>query len=83
MPTPDDPEDSAARWELLMTTFYLRAQGEDVGKSYSEFRKEFDHHIAYVDADNADGRRSAYIMFPHSHALTVTLGRRRTNRQES
>jgi tetratricopeptide (TPR) repeat protein len=48
-----NPEEPAARWELLMTTFYLRGQGEDVAKSYSEFREEFDRHIAYVDADNA------------------------------
>jgi tetratricopeptide (TPR) repeat protein len=48
-----NPEDSAARWELLMTTFYLRGQGEDVGKSHREFRGEFDRHIAHVDGDNA------------------------------
>lgn len=36
-----------------MTTFYLRGQGEDVGKSYSEFREEFNRHIAHVDAENA------------------------------
>jgi tetratricopeptide (TPR) repeat protein len=48
-----NPEDPAARWELLMTTFYLRGQGEDVGKGYSEFREEFDRHIVLIDADNA------------------------------
>jgi len=48
-----NPQDPAARWELLMTTFYLRGQGENVGKSYSEFREEFDRYIAQVDADNA------------------------------
>jgi len=48
-----NPREPAGRWELLMTTFYLRGQGEDVAKSYSEFRAEFDRHIAYVDADNA------------------------------
>jgi len=48
-----NPEDSAARWELLMTTFYLRGQGDDVGKSYSEFREEFNCHIVYVDTDNS------------------------------
>ena len=36
------PGHSAATRELLMSTFYLRGQGEDVGKSYSEFRAEFD-----------------------------------------
>lgn len=48
-----NPEDPAARWELLMATFYLRGQGEDVAKSYTEFREEFDCHITYVDPDNA------------------------------
>jgi len=48
-----NPEDSAGRWELLMTTFYLRDKGEDIGKSYSEFREEFDRHIAYVATDDA------------------------------
>jgi tetratricopeptide (TPR) repeat protein len=48
-----NPENSAARRELLMTTFYLRGQGEGVGKSYSEFRAEFDCHIAHVDAEDA------------------------------
>jgi tetratricopeptide (TPR) repeat protein len=48
-----NPQDSAARWELLMTTFYLRGHGEDVGKSYSEFREDFDRHIAHVDAESA------------------------------
>lgn len=48
-----NPEDPAGRWELLMTTFYLRRQGEDVVKTYSGFRAEFDRHIAYIDADNA------------------------------
>ncbi|WP_236002388.1 tetratricopeptide repeat protein [Paraburkholderia elongata] len=36
-----------------MTTFYLRGQGDNVTKSYSEFREEFDRHIAHVDAYNA------------------------------
>jgi tetratricopeptide (TPR) repeat protein len=36
-----------------MTTFYLRGQGEDVGRSYSEFREEFDRHIAHVETDHA------------------------------
>jgi len=48
-----NPNDPAGRWELLMTTFYLRGKGEDVGKSYSEFRKEFDRHIAHLDAEHA------------------------------
>ncbi|MGC5802687.1 tetratricopeptide repeat protein [Ralstonia pseudosolanacearum] len=48
-----NPEDPAARWELLMTTFYLRGQGESVAKTYSEFCKEFDRHIVHIDSDNA------------------------------
>lgn len=48
-----NPEDPAGRWELLMTTFYLRGQGESVAKTYSEFCKEFDRHIVHIDADNA------------------------------
>jgi tetratricopeptide (TPR) repeat protein len=48
-----NPEDAAARWELLMTTFYLRRQEENIGKSYSEFREEFDRHIAHIDSENA------------------------------
>ena len=48
-----NPEHAAARWELLMTTFYLRGRGENIGKSYSEFREEFDRHIAHVGSENA------------------------------
>jgi tetratricopeptide (TPR) repeat protein len=48
-----NPTDSSGRWELLMATFYLRNQGEDVAKSYNEFREEFDRHVVHVDADNA------------------------------
>lgn len=47
------PGHSAATRELLMSTFYLRGQGEDVGKSYSEFRAEFDRHIVHLIADDA------------------------------
>ena len=48
-----NPKESAGRWELLMTTFYLRAQGDNVAKTYSEFRVVFDQHVVHVDADNA------------------------------
>jgi len=48
-----NPEDSTARWELLMTTFFLRNQGEEVAKNYSEFREQFDRHICHIDAENA------------------------------
>jgi tetratricopeptide (TPR) repeat protein len=47
------PEHSPGRRELLLTTFYLRTEGEDVGKTYTEFREEFDRHIAHVDPDDA------------------------------
>lgn len=48
-----NPEEPAARWELLMTMFYLRGRGENIGKSYGEFREEFDRHIAHIDSENA------------------------------
>jgi tetratricopeptide (TPR) repeat protein len=47
------PEHSAGRRELLLTTFYLRTEGADVGKTYTEFREEFDRHIAHVDPEDA------------------------------
>ena len=47
------PCHSAARRELLLTIFYLRTAGEDVGKSYAEFRDEFDRQGAHIDADDA------------------------------
>ena len=47
------PSHSQARRELLLTIFYLRNAGEDVGKSYAEFRDEFDRHIACVETDHA------------------------------
>ena len=47
------PEDAAATRELLLTNFYLRSEGEDIGKPYAEFRTEFDSQINYLDADDA------------------------------
>ena len=47
------PRHSAATRELLMSTFYLRGQREEVGRTYSEFRDEFDRHIVHLDADDA------------------------------
>src|SRR5258708_38583610 len=36
-----------------MTMFYLRGRGENIGKSYGEFREEFDRHIVHIDSENA------------------------------
>ncbi|HTQ12534.1 MAG TPA: tetratricopeptide repeat protein [Rhizomicrobium sp.] len=47
------PSHTAGRRELLLTTFYLRSVGENLGRSYAEFRDEFDRHIAHVDANDA------------------------------
>jgi len=44
------PNQSSARFELLLTTLYLRKTGESIGKSYAEFRDEFDRHMAHVDS---------------------------------
>jgi len=48
------PEDSHGWWELLMASFYLRGQGHDLGKTFAEFRDEFDRMISRVaDTDAA------------------------------
>jgi tetratricopeptide (TPR) repeat protein len=47
------PNHSPGRRELLMSAFYLRGQGYDLGRSYAEFREEFDRHISHVDGDDA------------------------------
>jgi len=47
------PRHSEGRRELLLTVLYLRNAGKDVGMSYTEFRGEFDCHIAHLDADGA------------------------------
>lgn len=47
------PDHSGGRRELLLTTFYLRSQGKNVGKSYNAFRRDFNRHIAHVDPDDA------------------------------
>ena len=47
------PEVAAARRELLLTNFYLRSKGEDIGKTYAEFRAEFDVQINYLDTDDS------------------------------
>jgi tetratricopeptide (TPR) repeat protein len=40
---------SGGRRELLLATLYLRAEGEDVGRTYAEFLAEFDRHVEHVD----------------------------------
>lgn len=47
------PDHSAGRRELLLSSFYLRNQGHDIGATYAEFRHEFDRHIAQVDPEDA------------------------------
>lgn len=47
------PDNSHGHWELLMSNFYLRGQGIDLGKSYTEFKKEFDRQISHVTSDDA------------------------------
>lgn len=46
------PKLGRARAERLLTSFYLRSEGEDIGE-YSEFRSMFGQHIALVDAEDA------------------------------
>ncbi len=47
------PDVSAARADLLLTFFYLRSEGEEIGKDYATFRAEFETHIAHVDPSEA------------------------------
>jgi len=47
------PGVSAARADLLLTSFYLRSEGEEIGKDYATFRAEFETHIAHVDPSEA------------------------------
>lgn len=42
----------AAHAERLLTSFYVRSKGEDIGE-YSVFRSKFDQLIAFVDAEDA------------------------------
>jgi len=43
------PESSGGRRELLLSTMYLRAKGENVGRTFSEFHAEFLRQIKYID----------------------------------
>lgn len=47
-----NPEVSAGRRELLLANLYLRADGQNIGRNYAEFRREFDQQIQYVDSSD-------------------------------
>ena len=48
------PDSSSGRRELLLATLYLRSEGQDVGRTFAEFRGEFDRQIKHVgDRDEA------------------------------
>lgn len=51
------PESSGGRRELLLSTLYLRAEGQDVGRTYAEFRAEFVRQIERID----DKDQSAFL----------------------
>jgi tetratricopeptide (TPR) repeat protein len=46
------PEDSAARREILLVAFYLRREGQEIGKTYVEFRDEFVIQIAQIEEED-------------------------------
>ena len=46
------PEVSRAHAEWLLTSFYLRSEGEYVG-DYAAFRQMFNRHIVHIDPDDA------------------------------
>ncbi len=47
-----NPELGRAHTERLLTSFYLRSEGQDIGQ-YPAFRSEFDQHIVHVDGEDA------------------------------
>jgi len=47
------PDHSQGWWELLMSAFYLRRQWHGLGRTYAEFKEEFDLQIAHVDDGDA------------------------------
>ena len=47
-----NPEWGRAHAERLLTSFFLRSEGDDVGQ-YAPFRSLFDQHITQVDAEDA------------------------------
>lgn len=46
------PEIGRAHAERLLTCFFLRSEGQDIGH-HAAFREVFDQHIAHVDAEDA------------------------------
>jgi len=46
-------DDSRGRRELLLATFFLRNNGQNVEKTYAEFREEFDLHMLHIEEDDA------------------------------
>jgi tetratricopeptide (TPR) repeat protein len=48
-----NPAVSRARVELLLTQFYLRREGQEIGKDYLEFQAEFDDHMVHVEPEDA------------------------------
>ena len=47
------PDHSQGWWELLMSAFYLRGQGYDLGMTYAAFKEEFELQIANVEEGDA------------------------------
>ena len=47
------PEVAAARRELLLANFFLRSKGENIGRTYVEFSREFDSLVNDLGADDA------------------------------
>lgn len=46
------PESPGGCRELLLTTLFLRAEGQDIGRTYVGFRDEFDRLIARINDSN-------------------------------
>jgi tetratricopeptide (TPR) repeat protein len=42
------PESAGGRRELLLAALYLRAEGQDIGQTYADFRNEFDRQIEHI-----------------------------------
>ncbi|MFF0950803.1 tetratricopeptide repeat protein [Rhizobium leguminosarum] len=42
------PGNAHGNRELLLATLYLRAEGQDIGRTYAEFKTEFDQRIGHI-----------------------------------